>query len=345
MSRSGRVGRVTAVYPHHQDVVITDDLLRVVPKDADEYGWIYAYMRTPTFGAMAETSKYGHMIMPRLPARRAVSDLAVKALSLRQDAMRILHNADQMYEQLISPDQTVPVATVSHSVPISRLLKSRRRLDAEFARADVLSIEELIRHAGTHPVQTVDDVCSSVTLGSRFRRYFGPTGTPYRSASELLDLNAPVTKRVYAALVPDKQEYILRAGWIIMACSGQVYGINGRCMLLTSAHDGIFGSHDLIRLVPDTQRIHPGYLQLALNNRRYGRPLVIRHAYGTSIPHLDPIDIRTVPIARFDDVTEKELGSLVVRAAVLSSQADELENKATAEAEKMIHRFVRSGPE
>lgn len=38
LSRSGVVGNVTAVYPHHLNKVITDDLLRIEPKDQDEYG-------------------------------------------------------------------------------------------------------------------------------------------------------------------------------------------------------------------------------------------------------------------------------------------------------------------
>lgn len=62
MSCSGRVGRITAVYPHHEQLVVTHDLLRIVPKSKSDYGWLYAYMRTKTFGGIAQSSQYGHMI-------------------------------------------------------------------------------------------------------------------------------------------------------------------------------------------------------------------------------------------------------------------------------------------
>lgn len=62
MTRSGVVGRVSAVYPHHLGIVIIDDLLRIVPKDAQEYGWLYAYMRTDFFKQIASAAQYGHMI-------------------------------------------------------------------------------------------------------------------------------------------------------------------------------------------------------------------------------------------------------------------------------------------
>lgn len=46
LSCSGIVGNITAVYPHHLNKIITHDLLRIVPKNKDEYGWLYAYMKT-----------------------------------------------------------------------------------------------------------------------------------------------------------------------------------------------------------------------------------------------------------------------------------------------------------
>jgi hypothetical protein len=181
-----------------------------------------------------------------------------------------------------------------------------------------------------------------VSLGNRFRRYFGANGTSYRSAEELFDLNAPVTKRVYAGLVDNRDKYTLKAGWIIMACSGQVYGLNGRVLLLTEAHDGIFGSHDLIRIIPQADDIHTGYLLLVLSNPRYGRPMVIRNAYGTSIPHLDPVDVRDVPIPRFDTGIERRLGEMMVRVAELKAEADRLENEATELAETVTSAFMKS---
>ena len=139
-------------------------------------------------------------------------------------------------------------------------------------------------------VQPLEDVVESVTVGARFKRYFGEHGTPYRSASELFDVNPPVTKRIYSALLPDPEKYMLRDGWIIMACSGQTYGLLGRTMVLTENHDGVFGSHDLIRIVPDQARARSGYLHTVLNHVDYGRPRIVRYASGTSVPHLDPQD-------------------------------------------------------
>lgn len=103
LSCSGEVGRVTAVYDEHLDKVITHDLLRVVPRDPLDYGWLYAYMKTPTFFAIARSAQYGHMIkhlepehvlampvaMPEPGLRRDVGQDAKNALEMRQASRRL----------------------------------------------------------------------------------------------------------------------------------------------------------------------------------------------------------------------------------------------------------------
>lgn len=356
MSCSGRVGRITAVYPHHENIVITHDLLRIVPRDATHYGWLYAYMRTPQFHGIASASQYGHMIkhlepehvqlmpviMPPPEILEKTSALVSEVMSKRRQAATLEKEANAEYEALVRPEGGANGTAVYGTVSASTLMTARRRLDAEHFRPDYLAIAGWLRSAGTRPVETLDDVTEQVSLGNRYRRYFGEKGTPYRSAEELFDLNAPVTKRVYAGLIDNRENYTLHAGWLIMARSGQVYGLNGRVILLTSAHEDIFGSDDLIRIIPDKSKIHTGYLLLALGNPLVGRPMVIRNAYGTSIPHLDPIDVRKVPIPRFDEETEKHLGDKMVRAAELKTEADSLENEATELAETVVSAFMKS---
>jgi hypothetical protein len=121
-----------------------------------------------------------------------------------------------------------------------------------------------------------------------------------------------------------------------MARSGQTYGLLGRTILLTDQHEGIFGSEDFIRINPDGDKIRPGYLQTALAHETYGRPLSIRYASGTSIPHLDPVDIREVPLPRFDPADEGVIAELCERSSRLLARADATENEATADAEDAI---------
>ena len=349
LSRSGEVGRVTAVYPEYDGKIISDDMVRVSPRDPADYGWLYAYMKTPTFFAIARGSQYGHMIkhlepdhvlgmpvaMPDIEIRRRIGRDAEEALKMRRSARVLQARADEMYAAAVNPDGEPVQDAVSSTVRVSSVLAGRRRMEGQFYRAGVLQVEDLVRRSSSM-VQPLVDVVESVTVGARFKRYFGDNGTPYRSASELFDVNPPVTKRVYSALLPDADRYLLRSGWIIMACSGQTYGLLGRTTVLTENHDDIFGSHDLIRIVPDPARARTGYLQTVLNHVEYGRPRVVRYASGTSVPHLDPQDIRNVLIPRFEPAVEAAIADLSDEATRLAADADRLETAAVQAAEDAI---------
>lgn len=357
VSRSGDVGRVTAVYPQLQGVVVTDDMLRVEPHFSEDFGWIYAYLRTKSFKAIARTSQYGHMIKhlePEQVAAMPIIDpgpdvkaeaarLVAEMLWKRRESFRLRKESEAQYQSLIAPDGLPADPAIVSSVPASELIGARRRLDATFATPQVRRIQAAIGSSNARAINRLDDVTASVKLGSRFKRFFGEKGTPYRSASELFDLNAPVTKRIFSAQVENAEAYELRRGWIVMACSGQVYGLNGRAMILGSRHDGVFGSHDLIRIVPNEEVVPTGYLLTALTHPALGRPMVIRNAYGTSIPHLDPVDVRNVLIPRFGSEDERSIGDLAVRSAELRDEADELEDRAIALAEGVVEAFIATG--
>ncbi|MEU4313941.1 hypothetical protein [Nocardia sp. NPDC024068] len=350
LSRSGEVGKLTAVYDEHLGKVITDDLLRIEPRLSSDYGWLYAYMRTPTFYSIARSAQYGHMIkhlepahvlsmpvvMPDPTVRVSISNKVDRALQLRRESRRLQAEADNKYARLLNPSGSPVRQTAWQEVNASEFMSGRRRLEGQYFRSEFRAVEDLIRSAATRGIDIVGEVSKSVSVGQRFKRYFGPNGTPYRSAGELFDVNAPVTKRIYSAQLVRPERYMLVPGQIIMACSGQTYGLLGRTMILTKQHRGIFGSHDLIRIDPDNYKVRTGYLQTTLGHEKYGRPLVIRHASGTSIPHLDPVDIREVPIPRFDPNVEDEIAELCERASELSDQADTLETEAIDDAEKEI---------
>jgi hypothetical protein len=135
----------------------------------------------------------------------------------------------------------------------------------------------------------------------------------------------------------------VQAGWIAMACSGQVYGLNGSALLLTKEHEQQFFSHDLIRIIPDTGKIRAGFLLTALTHPTLGRPLVIRAAYGTSIPHLDPADVSAVPVVRFDAAIEGAIADCAESSAAARAEADALERELSEDAGRLIDRFIASG--
>ena len=163
------------------------------------------------------------------------------------------------------------------------------------------------------------------------------------SADELFSVNPPISKRVMIEQAEDPSSYFVKAGWIMMACSGQTYGLNGSVALMTIRHESAFFSHDLIRMIPKRAKVRPGYLFAALGHPRLGRPLVIRYAYGTSIPHLEPLDLVDLPIVRLKPSLEDSIADRMEEAADLYSQAEVIEDQIAADAGEVISRFIGDG--
>ena len=348
LSRSGVVGNVTAVYPHHLNKVITDDLLRIEPKDQDEYGWLYAYMKTDFFKQIARASQYGHMIkhievahanefpviMPDAATRKAIGDKAAEAVRLRGEAWKLRDDAFETIERAIGHEGGgTNTSTIRGEVRLSQILERRSRLDADSYCGQINAIDALLERCATDKLK---DLVSDVYLLPRVARTFGTGGVPFATPSDLFDVNAKPAKHIYAKLIPNHEAFMLKPGELLMVRSGQKYGVLGRVMKITENHRGVFGSDDPIHIKPNEGKIRTGYLLAYLNDPALGRPSVVRNAYGTSIPHLDVKDIKKIRVPRLGSDVESAIADLMDKSVSTSAKADRLENEATKLAQEQI---------
>lgn len=354
VTRSGGVGRTTLAHKPHERVIISDDLLRVVPQQEKLWGWLYAYLRAPQTRAMMTSAQYGHVIkhlevshlnaLP-MPVLRdeLLEDFRLRVQSLldkRNRAVQLQDEAEWLFSDAVGEIHFAENPEVGFAVRASEIFGQRRRLEGGYWTPAATAILQHFDALGLK-VEPLSVVSDRVWWMTRFKRVFGNEGdVPYMSADELFALNATITKRVVIEQADNANDYFVKAGWIVMACSGQVYGLNGSVALMTKQHEHAFFSHDLVRIIPKTETIRPGYLFTVLGHPKLGRPLVIRNAYGTSIPHLDPADVAAIPVVRLSPSHEDEIADRMEEAVKLRADADELENELAADAEAIIDRFI-----
>lgn len=350
---SGSVGQATLAYEPHLNTFISHDLLRVEARDENLWGWTYAFLRSDQAYAMMNGAQYGHVIkhlecahLNSLPvpippdSRLEYFNSAVRTILEKRDlAYALLKEAETLFSEAIGevPNHANPES--GFEVPASLLFGKRRRLEGSYHTPQATKILNHFRRRKL-PVMPLSEVTERVWWMTRFKRVFGEEGVPYFSAEELFSNNPKITKRVLIEQAENAEEFFVKAGWIIMACSGQTYGLLGSVALMTEHHKRVFFSHDLVRIIPRRELIHPGYLLTALGHPTFGRPLTIRFAYGTSIPHLEPSDVSTFPVVRLGECTEQAIGERVEEATTLRVEADELENTIAAEAEKIVSEFI-----
>jgi hypothetical protein len=348
VTRSGSVGRPTLAYAPHENTLISDDLLRVEAIDERDKGWLYAYLHTPQVRAMIVGAHYGHIIkhvetshLEALPIPTVDDATAAgfgrrvaRILELRNDANRLAEEADGRFADAIG---SVKPTAKEHGFVVSAadMLSRRRRLEASYHTPQAAAIFKRFKRW-----ERLGDVTERVWWMKRFKRFYGDDGIPYLSADELFTVNPPQNKRILVDSSDNHRDYFVEPGWIVMACSGQVYGLNGAAALMTEHHENVFFSHDLIRIIANQSRIRAGYLLVTLTHRTHGRPLLVRGAYGTSIPHLDPGDVADFLVVRLDDAEESAIADLAEASAKARAEADVIERDIAQDAGVIVGQFI-----
>ena len=81
--------------------------------------------------------------------------------------------------------------------------------------------------------------------------------------------------------------------------------------------DGMWTSQHIMKIVPDPQRIPPGYLYAFLSGK-FGVPLVASGTYGAIIQHIEPEHIADVPVPRLGPEIEEQTHGLIEQAGYLA---------------------------
>ena len=345
---SGTVGDAIIAYSAHTDLVISHDLLRVEIESPELRSYVYAFLRSRFGRAMMTSSHYGNVIkhlevdhLEQLPVptldylfgeiHEQVSDV----YAARDEAYRLDMASRARFGEAMG-DQPDAAREESYSLPASRVFGGRRRLEASAHSPGSRFISELYERNASSIAEL--GKIARAYLPNRFKRIYGETGTPYLDSEPIFKINPEMTKFLTPATGVKLGSYLVRPGWLLMARSGQIYGINGQVMLANEWHDGKVVTEHIIRIVPNSEQVRPGYLQTVLSHPTLGQPLVVSRAYGTSVPELAPEDIEQLPIPRLAREVEDEIADAAEQANRLRLQADEIEDKAVLKLESELAR-------
>jgi hypothetical protein len=219
---------------------------------------------------MMTAARYGHIIkhlevehlealpIPELPDSLLIefNDMAEQLLEMRNRTDELFQEAEQTYADFIGVPECEADPEERFVLPASQLFGGRRRLEAAYHSPLVEAVLKRVRSRGLRTDQ-LSHVTERVWWMNRFKRVFGENGAPYMSADELFSLNPIISKRVMLEQADNADDFVVRAGWIMMARSGQVYGLNGSVALMTASHESVFLSDDFIRIIPRTSQIRP----------------------------------------------------------------------------------------
>src|SRR5581483_6372112 len=343
---ANNVGKVLASYAAHAGAVVSHDLLRVQLNDARDFGWVYAFLRSRWGCEMLRSSQYGSAIkhlepehieplpIPHVPVnlRTRLGALMAHVFQLRSEAYASLREAEEVFGAAFGSPPEVN-ADEPFTVRSTAFAARSRRLDGYHYNQMAEAIARRLRGSG-YPMVPLASVTDRVFLPNRFVRVFKERGIPFLDSEDVFKVNPDITKFIPAVAKPDAADYAVHAGWLLLARSGQIYGNTGSVALATHWHEGKIISEDLIRIVPSGD-IRPGYLAMALGHPVFGRPLVLRWAFGSGVPHIAPGDLREFPVVRLGEA-EASIADKIEGAANMRAEADDAENGAVALLESAL---------
>lgn len=200
-----------------------------------------------------------------------------------------------------------------------------RRLDCNPYMSGALEARDALKRLAARKDKLRDVTLGMFDSGRESRNWVDDPrfGVRYMgsSAITLADLSSlPLISNKQVARNP---KLLIKEGWSLITRSGTI----GRMAYVRREMAGLACSEDVLRVVPDPERIAPGYLYAFLSSR-YGVPLVVSGTYGAIIQHIEPEHIADLPVPRFDAQTEAAVAEKVDAAARARSEAVELLQEA-----------------
>jgi hypothetical protein len=359
VTRSGSVGRAAMAHSVHRGTVISDDLLRVKPVVARDLGWIYAFLQTPQSRAMTTSAHYGHIIkhletshldalpIPEIDDEQAAefNSKVTKIIDLRNEGHRLTLEAEALFGDSLGPLKIKDWGEQGFSVKASKaLMGGRRRMDATIHNPGVAAIRKHLGKNGSG-FTSISEAGYDVWLPSRFRRIPAEDGVLLVDSADLTEVNPDLTKKIAdGSDYGDPYRGRVSTGWILMARSGQTYGIIGTTVLAEKDLEGKVISDHVMRIKPRADaKMLPGYLMTALSHPTFGRPAVKSLAYGSSIPEIEVADVQSHQVVRLKLEEETAIANLAQKAATARAMADILEREITAEADVLVNQFIVHG--
>ena len=205
----------------------------------------------------------------------------------------------------------------SAHVTYKEILGKAKRMDAPVHLSTGNHARRLIANS-PYSIMKVGDASQRIWHAGRWRRVYVSNpdhGITLLGSSAILKENLENEKLVSLKYTDDLEDKRLKAGWILISCSGTI----GNCAFSNAQHAEKLASQDVIRINPNNI-LRPGLIYAYLASR-YGYAMLTQGTFGSVIQHIEPQHVESIPIPRFPESFQKEVDDLIQEAARLREEA------------------------
>lgn len=148
-------------------------------------------------------------------------------------------------------------------------------------------------------------------------------GVPFMGSVDIIQANLDRLPLISKEQVSRKPLFRVFKDWVLITRSGTI----GRMTLARQEMDGHACSEHVMRVVPDPEKIYPGYLYCYLRSK-FGVPLVVSSTYGAIIQHIEPHHVINLPVPIVDKQLEEKAHELINKCGDNRTESNALLKKA-----------------
>ena len=203
----------------------------------------------------------------------------------------------------------------------ANFIHSSQRFDPSYHLSDAIYFTEELERLPFEKV-AISDAAENVFLGNIFSRVFvkdACNGVPYLAASDtvLADLD---TGRFLSYKQASYLSYqSLKKNLILITCSCTI----GNVTYTNSTFENHIATHDLIRIIPNDQKILRGYLYAFLSSK-FGCNQLIRLKFGGVVKHINADHIKNIMIPCFPEDFQNKVDNLIQQSSKLREEAEDI---------------------
>lgn len=199
------------------------------------------------------------------------------------------------------------------------------RIDPDIHLSEGVKVRREIK-ALPYELSSVGDNAEKVFLGNIFSRVFVSKpeyGLTYLAASDTV-LEDLQTGKYLSHKQSNELNYLkVKKGWILVTCSGTL----GNVTYTNSDYEDKIVTHDLIRIVPNDNKIKAGVLYAFLSSK-YGYYQINQSQFGGVVKHINDTQMKDIMIPVFPSDLQDKVDALIKESARLREEATKLLNES-----------------
>lgn len=347
VSCAGTVGNVRLIGEDLDGVIGSQDIIRVISdEDSDPYGFIYAYLASPTAYNYIQSYIYGSVVpriepntLAKLPVpnfsdrlKQEIHNLIVEATNLRVEANKLLSEAVELMEEKLP---SIEFRSVYKTKILARI-NHNSRIEATYNTNSIEGFYEALEQSNTE-LKSISELSQQVFTPGIFKRIRTNNpekGVPFLSGSDLLN-QYPNFQSFLSRKMKNIDNYILYNGWLAIQDAGTI----GYLSYITKFLDGVSATNNLVRVVPNEDD-NKNYYIYCFFKTKVGQRLLKSLEYGSVQKHIDNHQVSNFKVPMFK-VIEEQITRKVKKCMDNLGDACFLEKEAIDLVEKEIESWQK----